>query len=233
MRRSTSSRHRTSPSTSWTRQARPRQDRRGHHRLPLDHRGRPHLLDRPEVPGQLDDPRSVRATALPLPVESLGYNFHTANMPVVAQGCVGPGLVRTGPDLRAATPPVCDIGNGACRTDADHRRLKLQPSAVHLDPNKRYFISILPGDGVNPTIGGAGGPDDRRQARSASPRPAAPTPAPTGAWEPAGARCDVRPRHGRRADRRPVQTVGQYQPAADPAADGEDSRCSCSRTTTR
>src|SRR6185312_4554547 len=29
------------------------------------------------------------STCPPLPVESLGYNFHTASMPVIAQGCVG------------------------------------------------------------------------------------------------------------------------------------------------
>ena len=106
----------------------------------------------------------------PLPVESLGYNFHTANMPVVAQGCVGAISCESGQMVQGA-PATCDIGNGACRAQADpnHLGIPVDPTAgqkvavdpknVHLDPNKRYFISILPGDGVNPTIGGAGGPD--------------------------------------------------------------------------
>jgi len=44
---------------------------------------------------------------------------------------------------------VCDIGNGACRTDAASKT-EVNPSQVHLDPLKRYYISVLPGDGANP-----------------------------------------------------------------------------------
>ncbi|HEY8973155.1 MAG TPA: choice-of-anchor D domain-containing protein, partial [Burkholderiaceae bacterium] len=64
----------------------------------------------------------------------------------------------------------------------------------HLDPNKRYFISILPGDSVNPTIGGPGSqPVD--PANPAGPqRPfdigkdcgAYPGPTTDGPWAPAG-----------------------------------------------
>ena len=103
------------------------------------------------------DPSLRPSTCPPLPVESLGYSFHTANMPVVAQGCVGPISCEAGQTL-GGTPAVCDVGNGACRPGT--QQTEVDPSAVHLDPNKRYFISVLPGDGVNPTIGGAGGPDN-------------------------------------------------------------------------
>jgi hypothetical protein len=104
----------------------------------------------------------------PLPVESLGYSFHTAHMDVVAQGCVGAISCEAGQTVQGA-PATCDIGNGACRATADASNLGIAvdpgagqkaavtPGSVHLDPNKRYFLSILPGDGVNPTIGGAGG----------------------------------------------------------------------------
>ena len=79
-------------------------------------------------------------------MESLGYSFHTANMPVVAQGCVGAISCEAGQTL-GGTPAVCDVGNGVCRTDGA-QQAQLLPSAVHLDPNKRYFLSVLPGDGV-------------------------------------------------------------------------------------
>lgn len=96
----------------------------------------------------------------PLPVESQGYNFHTANMPVVAQGCVGAISCEAG-QTQGGTAVACDIGNGICRPGASKQAL--DPKDVHLDPNKHYFISVLPGDGVNPTIGGAGGPDGNKQ----------------------------------------------------------------------
>jgi hypothetical protein len=117
------------------------------------------------------DPAVRPSTCPPLPVESLGYNFHTANMPVVAQGCTGPVSCEGGQTVQGI-PATCDIGDGACRATSDPsglgitvdlaagQKVAVDPKNVHLDPNKRYFISILPGDGVNPTIGGAGGPDD-------------------------------------------------------------------------
>ena len=102
----------------------------------------------------------------PLPVESLGYNFHTAHMPVIAQGCVGTasceqGQMVTDTDPASATfgqhvPGACDIGDGICHPVDSGQKTPVDPGSVYLDPNKRYFISILPGDGVNPTIGGPG-----------------------------------------------------------------------------
>ena len=94
----------------------------------------------------------------PLPVESLGYNFHTAHMPVIAQGCVGPVSCERG-QTRQGVPVACDVGNGDCRDGVD-QKVEIRANDVALDPNRRYFISILPGDGENAVIGGAGGPDE-------------------------------------------------------------------------
>ena len=59
------------------------------HRLSLDHRGRPHLLCRPQLHRRIRQRRAARP-----PVRGsfrpLGTNFHTSYMPVVAQGCTGP-----------------------------------------------------------------------------------------------------------------------------------------------
>ena len=92
----------------------------------------------------------------PMPVESIGYNFHTANLKVVATGCVGSvscGAGQTVWNGTAHVPTVCDIGDGVCRTDGSAtQRLPLLPGQVYLDPNKHYFISVLPGDAINPTV---------------------------------------------------------------------------------
>ncbi len=98
------------------------------------------------------DPLVRPSTCPPLPVESLGYNFHSAQMPVVAQGCVGTVSCEAGQKLQGQDA-VCDVGNGACRTGAT-QKTPVNLADVHLDPNKRYFVSILPGDGINPTISG-------------------------------------------------------------------------------
>jgi len=108
---------------------------------------------------------SYGRTCPPTPVESLGYNFHTAAMPVVATGCVGSVSCESGQTLLGA-PAVCDVGDGTCRTTdtggnplpASAARTELTPDQVHLDPNKHYFISIMPGDGINPTVNAGGGP---------------------------------------------------------------------------
>jgi len=97
----------------------------------------------------------------PLPIPSLATNFHTSHMGVVASGCVGTvsceaGQTLVDPATQAHNAAVCDVGNGVCRTDAS-QKVAVRPSQVALDPTKRYYISILPGDGVNPVIGGAGG----------------------------------------------------------------------------
>jgi hypothetical protein len=115
--------------------------------------------------------------ALPL----LGTNFHTSNMPFVAQGCTGPlscetgqmmvdttGVACTATNVPAECNPtfgqhiaaVCDVGNGVCRRDTSgNGKTAVMPGAVALDPTKRYYISVLPGDAANPFIAGNAAPD--------------------------------------------------------------------------
>ncbi len=90
-------------------------------------------------------------------VPTFGTNFHTSYMPVVATGCVGPTSCESGQTL-LGQGAVCDMGNGICRTDAS-QQTAVDPSQVHLDPTKRYYISVLPGDGadaLSPTSVGIG-----------------------------------------------------------------------------
>ena len=115
-----------------------------------------------------------------------GVNFHTSSMDYVAQGCTGPLSCEGGQtmlDTRPActTPPsttnpagvpagctitsgqhiaaVCDMGSGACRPDPTGNGFTaVNPSQVALDPTKRYYISVLPGDAANPFPGNASPP---------------------------------------------------------------------------
>ncbi|MBZ5548772.1 MAG: hypothetical protein LAO22_12585, partial [Acidobacteriia bacterium] len=80
-------------------------------------------------------------------VPTFGTNFHTSYMPVVATGCTGTYSCESGQTVLGA-PAVCDGGDGVCRTTAS-QQTHLDPSQVHLDPTKRYYISVLPGDGAD------------------------------------------------------------------------------------
>jgi Bacterial cadherin-like domain len=107
------------------------------------------------------DPNQTTSTS-PTPVANLGTNFHSSYMPVVAAGCVGAVACEAGqtfldPVSNSHQPGVCDIGNGACRTSAT-QQTAIDPKEVHLDPAKRYYISILPGDAGNSFGSGAGAP---------------------------------------------------------------------------
>jgi hypothetical protein len=92
-------------------------------------------------------------------VPTFGVNFHTSNMPFVAQGCTGPKSCEAGqtvidPKTGSHVTAVCDVGNGACRPDtAGTGQTWVSPSQVHLDPTKRYYISVLPGDAADPFYG--------------------------------------------------------------------------------
>jgi len=100
-------------------------------------------------------------------VPNLGTNFHTSYMPVVAAGCVGTVACESGQTVFDNNPSsstfgqhvgtVCDIGDGLCRTDAQ-QQVPVDPSQVHLDPRKHYYISILPGDAGNSFTNGGGVP---------------------------------------------------------------------------
>jgi hypothetical protein len=89
-------------------------------------------------------------------VPTLGVNFHTSYMPFVAQGCTGPLSCESGQSV-LGTPAVCDVSNGVCRADmTGNGKTPVNPSQVHLDPTKRYYLSVLPGDAANPFIGANG-----------------------------------------------------------------------------
>lgn len=102
------------------------------------------------------------ANCPPLPVPSLGTSFHVSYMPVIAAGCVGQVACEAGQTVfdlasNSHVPAVCDVGNGVCRTDSA-QQAPVDPSQVALDPAKRYYISILPGDAGNTFSAGAGAP---------------------------------------------------------------------------
>ena len=89
-----------------------------------------------------------------------GTNFHTSYMPVVAQGCVGTTSCELGqtvldPSTGDHVAAACDIGNGVCRSAG--AKTPLDPANVYLDPSKHYYISVLPGDAMDPghMMGGA------------------------------------------------------------------------------
>src|SRR6266404_3791568 len=84
-----------------------------------------------------------------------GTNFHTAYMPVVADGCVGTISCESGQSV-PGTAAACDIGNGGCRTGVSQKD-PVDPSQVVLDTTKHYYISVLPGDAMDPghAMGGA------------------------------------------------------------------------------
>ncbi|MDR3748470.1 MAG: Ig-like domain-containing protein, partial [Acidobacteriota bacterium] len=99
-------------------------------------------------------------------VPILGVNFHTSDMTYVAQGCTGTVSCESGQTV-LGIPAVCDVGNGACRTTATQKTAVL-PSQVSLDPTKRYYISVLPGDAADPLIAGNTAPDCSANAPTAS-----------------------------------------------------------------
>jgi hypothetical protein len=86
-------------------------------------------------------------------VPTFGTNFHTSYMPLVAAGCTGPLSCESGQKLLGVSA-VCDVGNGVCRTNGTAEATSL-PGNVHLDPTKRYYITVFPGDAANPFENGA------------------------------------------------------------------------------
>jgi hypothetical protein len=84
-----------------------------------------------------------------------GVNFHTSHMPLVATGCTGALSCEAGQTI-AGSNVVCDVGNGVCRPGTS--QTPVDPGTVYLDPTKRYYLSILPGDAANPFNAGYGGP---------------------------------------------------------------------------
>jgi hypothetical protein len=105
-------------------------------------------------------------------VPTFGVNFHTSHMDFVAQGCTGPLSCEGGQTMLDTNPAsttfgthifaICDQGNGACRPDPNQTAgsgfTPVNPGQVHLDPSKRYYISVLPGDAANPFPSNTGAP---------------------------------------------------------------------------
>jgi hypothetical protein len=93
-------------------------------------------------------------------VPTLGVNFHTSYMPYIAQGCTGPLSCESGqtvynPGTGTHVATVCDLGNGMCDVSSGRtQETVVLPSSVSLDPSKRYYISILPGDAAQPFLSG-------------------------------------------------------------------------------
>ncbi len=96
-------------------------------------------------------------------IPTQGVQLHTSHMEYVAQGCTGPLSCESGqtvlnPATGAHVAAACDIGMGACDTTAT-QWTAVDPTQVSLDPSKRYYISILPGDAANPfSTGNVSGP---------------------------------------------------------------------------
>ena len=99
------------------------------------------------------DPTKTTNTGGSTIVPTFGTNFHTSYMPVVATGCVGALACESGQTIGGKNV-VCDIGDGVC--EAGMQQKELDPKFVNLDPTKRYYISVLPGDAANPFIAGNG-----------------------------------------------------------------------------
>jgi large repetitive protein len=75
-----------------------------------------------------------------VPQASLATSFHKSHMPVLAVGCTGPSSCDDTQSI-----------NGGSAAALNPRSL---PADVVLDPNKRYYISVLPGDAGNAFISG-------------------------------------------------------------------------------
>jgi len=95
---------------------------------------------------QTNPPPAGCPTATAGIVPTFGTNFHTSYMPIVARGCVGTLSCEAGQTVLTVAS-VCDVGNGACRPGA--QETAVDPIQAHLDITKRYYITILPGDGAD------------------------------------------------------------------------------------
>ncbi|HKN56053.1 MAG TPA: hypothetical protein VJX66_26390, partial [Amycolatopsis sp.] len=93
-------------------------------------------------------------------VPTFGTNFHTSYMPLIAAGCTGQlscegGQMIFNPATGTHDPAVCDVGNGVCRPDTSGNGFAPHfPREVHLDPTKRYYLTVFPGDAGNPFANG-------------------------------------------------------------------------------
>src|SRR5205807_9290177 len=91
---------------------------------------------------------------------TLGTNFHTSYMPVIAAGCTGPQSCERGqsiynPATGGHVPAVCDASGICVPAAAGASRPTSTPNQAVLNATNpdgtpaRYFLSILPGDAAN------------------------------------------------------------------------------------
>src|SRR5437660_1899664 len=94
-------------------------------------------------------------------VPTLGTNFHTSSMPVMAAGCTGPQSCERGqsiynPTTATHVPAVCDASGICVAAAAGASRPASTPDQAVLNATNpdgtpaRYYLSILPGDAANP-----------------------------------------------------------------------------------
>ena len=162
----------------------------------------------------------------PLPVESLGYSFHTANMPVVAQGCVGATSCEAARPWR--DPRWSATSATACAGPATSRSRSVPPPSTSTRPSATSSRCCPAMASTRPSAALAG---RTAACRSTSPRPAAAS--------------TLRPRPGSRAapERSAAMpwagaqiAVGQRRSTSScrrPRSPRPRSRSSSSRTTTR
>ncbi|MBV9574592.1 MAG: hypothetical protein JOY93_11105, partial [Acidobacteriales bacterium] len=89
-------------------------------------------------------------------VPNFGTNFHTSYMPVIATGCTGAASCGSGQTVQGqpvTLPAFTDPSKVALCSS-------VPANTPCLDPNKRYYISVLPGDAAQPFISGWGGAPD-------------------------------------------------------------------------
>jgi hypothetical protein len=82
-------------------------------------------------------PALAASSGLAYTGQSLATNFHRSYMPVVAAGCTG---------VKSCNAAQTVAGLGAVASPVS------LPSDVALDPTKRYFLSVLPGDAGAPLV---------------------------------------------------------------------------------
>jgi len=94
-------------------------------------------------------------------VPTLGTNFHTSSMPVIAAGCSGPQSCERGqsiydPTTATHVPAVCDASGLCVAAAAGASRAASTPDQAVLNATNpdgtpaRYYLSILPADAANP-----------------------------------------------------------------------------------
>ena len=89
-------------------------------------------------------------------VPNFGTNFHTSFMPVVATGCTKDISCGAGQTILGSAAPLHPAS-----LPGDVALCGGNVVSNCLDPNKRYYISVLPGDAAQPFIAGyAGSPTD-------------------------------------------------------------------------